>query len=424
MPSDPLWPLPPPLPPNLMRRLPPPPLAGFTFQSVADDVRQLLDELGMQRVVFMGMSGGGPYACACACLLPQRTSAVCLVAGMTATRGAPGVAGRWAPVGPGRAGPGSRCGMSLFNRLGYLAINHAPGPTGAALGAGTALLRLAGACGVGPVAAAARKQRRAEVRGEVVLGEGRGGTPELGAGGRGTVVGLGREGGSGANGSGPGGGGAVGCEGSSTEAAATAEGPGGSSVSDPAGIHTKAASGAVTAPPAGPPEIVAAAEAAAADGGAGGEPRAVAAASAGRAAARAAAGVGLSGAATALTLAAAGFPAVDRAAVARHLHERPELARLVSAAGAEVAAQGLGGLWRDMRLTSEPWGLPLERITGDADLNVTVSMARHLHSVIPGAAGRLTLVPGAGHLSLGLEHGREVLAALAGHLRAGNGGAR
>eukprot|EP00198_Chlamydomonas_reinhardtii_P006588 XP_001695924.1 predicted protein [Chlamydomonas reinhardtii] len=49
--------------------------------------------------------------------------------------------------------------------------------------------------------------------------------------------------------------------------------------------------------------------------------------------------------------------------VARAMRQQPELVALMSGSGREALAQGLAGLWADMRLTSEPWGLPLERIT-------------------------------------------------------------
>ncbi|GLC47860.1 hypothetical protein PLESTB_000033300 [Pleodorina starrii] len=335
--------------------------ASYSFQSIADDVRQLLDGLGLDKVVFMGTSGGGPYACACACLLPERTSALCLVAGMTHTRDAPELLQ----------------GMALSNRLGFLAINHTPGLLGAAMGAGTAALRLAAALGVGPMRA-------------------------VGGGGKAIVNDM---------------------YGSRS---------GGEAAEEDEPVQRSAKD--VTVPPAGP-----AAAAAVAGGAAVAKPSASGAAgggggdsgyggSGGAGLCRAALGAGLSAAATWLMLSAAGFSATDRAAVAEQLRQRPELGALMSRSGGEVLAQGLTGLWADMRLTSEPWGLPLERITaptfiwqGDQDLNVTLAMARHLHDAIPGARGRLRVVHGAGHISLGLDHGREVLRALTEHLRGESG---
>lgn len=51
------------------------------------DIVSLLDELHVDKAVQMGTSGGGPYACACACLAPQRTQALALVASMTHVTG-------------------------------------------------------------------------------------------------------------------------------------------------------------------------------------------------------------------------------------------------------------------------------------------------------------------------------------------------
>ncbi|PNH12839.1 hypothetical protein TSOC_000176 [Tetrabaena socialis] len=346
---------------------------GFNFQTVADDVRQLLEHHGLRRVAFMGTSGGGPYACACACLLPERAAAVCLMAGMTQTREAPGVLR----------------GLSLSNRLMYHAINYAPGAMGLTMGAGTAGLRLAGSVGLGPVAAAARKAAASAARADGWSGAGGSGGAWRGAGGSGG----GEGGGGGASGRGGGAGGGAGAA-VRGEADASAEAP----------------AAAAMAPAAAPAAAAAVKE----GGGAGG-----------RGAARSGWGLGLSAAATWLVLAAAGFSAVDRAAVARVMRERPEVAALMAGGSSEVAAQGLEGLWRDMRLTSEPWGLPLGSITaptfiwqGDCDQNVTVAMARHLAAAIPGAAGRLRIVPGAGHISLGLDHGAQALAEVAEVLRA------
>ncbi|EFJ49421.1 hypothetical protein VOLCADRAFT_104310 [Volvox carteri f. nagariensis] len=325
----------------------------YSFQSIVDDVRQLLDGLGLDKVAFMGTSGGGPYACACACLLPERTSAVVLMASMAPTRGTPGLLQ----------------GMGLGNRLGFLAINHAPALVAATLGAGTVLLRLSAAMGVGPMEVAERRRRRASA--------GRGHPDDV-------IINDGEE-----------------YDGAA--AAATSAAP---VSSPPYGPDGRSAAGEVTAPPP-------AAAAGTRDGSGGG--------GGGR---RAAAGAGLSAAVNSMLLYAGGFSAADRAAVTRAMAQRPELAKLMSRSFVEAAAQGLGGLWEDMKLTSEPWNLPLERITvptfiwqGDQDLNVTVGMARYLHAAIPGSRGTpgggrgggLRIVEGAGHLSLGLQHGGEVL---------------
>ncbi|KAG2501535.1 hypothetical protein HYH03_000042 [Edaphochlamys debaryana] len=304
--------------------------AERSFHSVAWDVSALLDALGLQRVVFMGASGGGPYATACACLLPERTAGLVLVAGMTHTRDAPGLLK----------------GMALGNRQGYLAINHLPWLMGPTMRAGTLALRLAGGVGLGPVATAARAARREDEDEEA-----------------------------------------------EERASDSAAGEG--------DVAVRRAAGAVTAPPAG---------------------LAAAAASAGPAneGLLGSAGSALEAAATSAMLLAAGFSPADRAAVARAMRERPELMALMAGAGSETLAQGLDGLWRDMRLTSEPWGLDLGSIRaptvvwqGDQDFNVTVPMARHLAAAIPGASpargGGLRVVPGEGHISLGLNHGRTIM---------------
>jgi pimeloyl-ACP methyl ester carboxylesterase len=77
-----------------------------------DDIRQLLAHLGLRRVVHVGTSGGGPYACACAALAPATTAGLHLVASMTHC-----------------SGPGSghlMHGMSAVDRLGFACIAHAP----------------------------------------------------------------------------------------------------------------------------------------------------------------------------------------------------------------------------------------------------------------------------------------------------------
>ncbi|NUP53108.1 MAG: alpha/beta hydrolase [Catenulispora sp.] len=55
---------------------------GRTVAAVAEDVDALLDELGADRFVTAGWSGGGPHALACAALLPRRCAAAATVAGV------------------------------------------------------------------------------------------------------------------------------------------------------------------------------------------------------------------------------------------------------------------------------------------------------------------------------------------------------
>lgn len=54
-----------------------------------DDAAALLDELAWPRVVVIGVSGGGPYALACAARLPERVAAVVLVGALGPVREAP-----------------------------------------------------------------------------------------------------------------------------------------------------------------------------------------------------------------------------------------------------------------------------------------------------------------------------------------------
>lgn len=83
-----------------------------SFESYANDVTQLIDHLGLQKVIHIGTSGGGPYACACAVYHPQSTAALGLVASMTHC-----------------TGPGSQQlleGMDWFDRFGNSCVVHAP----------------------------------------------------------------------------------------------------------------------------------------------------------------------------------------------------------------------------------------------------------------------------------------------------------
>ena len=53
-----------------------------TIGAWAADVAELADQLALDRVVVVGVSGGGPYALACAARIPERLSRVALVGGM------------------------------------------------------------------------------------------------------------------------------------------------------------------------------------------------------------------------------------------------------------------------------------------------------------------------------------------------------
>jgi pimeloyl-ACP methyl ester carboxylesterase len=53
---------------------------GHTVASGSDDVRAIAEGLGIERLGVWGISGGGPYALACAALLPDLVVAVAAVA--------------------------------------------------------------------------------------------------------------------------------------------------------------------------------------------------------------------------------------------------------------------------------------------------------------------------------------------------------
>ncbi len=52
---------------------------GRTIGAWAADVAELADQLGLERFAVVGVSGGGPYALACAARIPERLSRVALV---------------------------------------------------------------------------------------------------------------------------------------------------------------------------------------------------------------------------------------------------------------------------------------------------------------------------------------------------------
>ena len=56
------------------------PNPGRTVASAAEDVRQIVDALAIERFAVIGASGGGPHALACAALLPDRVVGVVTLA--------------------------------------------------------------------------------------------------------------------------------------------------------------------------------------------------------------------------------------------------------------------------------------------------------------------------------------------------------
>jgi pimeloyl-ACP methyl ester carboxylesterase len=56
-------------------------LAGRSISDIVFDTAQLADHLGFERFGALGMSGGGPYAAACAAKLPNRLTSAAIVSG-------------------------------------------------------------------------------------------------------------------------------------------------------------------------------------------------------------------------------------------------------------------------------------------------------------------------------------------------------
>lgn len=56
--------------------------SGRTFADWPDDVRALVDALGIERFALAGISGGGPYAAACAWKMPERLTSIGIVSGV------------------------------------------------------------------------------------------------------------------------------------------------------------------------------------------------------------------------------------------------------------------------------------------------------------------------------------------------------
>lgn len=77
--------------------------SGRTILGWADDVLAVADALDIARFSVLGMSGGAPYALACAARLPQRVTRTMIVSGL-------------GPMPEGRGG--IEPGMTLFNRVG------------------------------------------------------------------------------------------------------------------------------------------------------------------------------------------------------------------------------------------------------------------------------------------------------------------
>jgi len=110
---------------------------------------------------------------------------------------------------------------------------------------------------------------------------------------------------------------------------------------------------------------------------------------------------------------AAWAPAPDR-----KLLERPEIARGFTACFAEACRQGTRGAVHDVKLIASPWNLDLAAVRvpvvlwhGEQDRNVPVISGRYFASVIPNC--RATFYPDDAHLSVPLNHQKEIFSALA-----------
>jgi pimeloyl-ACP methyl ester carboxylesterase len=84
---------------------------GRRIRDWAADVSALADALGLDRFAVCGHSGGGPYALACAAIIPQRLTA----AGVISSLGPPD-------------SPGMLEGVILLNRLGFTVGGRLPWP--------------------------------------------------------------------------------------------------------------------------------------------------------------------------------------------------------------------------------------------------------------------------------------------------------
>jgi pimeloyl-ACP methyl ester carboxylesterase len=100
------------------------------------------------------------------------------------------------------------------------------------------------------------------------------------------------------------------------------------------------------------------------------------------------------------------------------LLQRPEIRSRFMACFEEACRQGIEGPVRDMALLSRRWGFDLRTIAvpvmlwhGERDGNVPALHGRYLASAIPNC--RATFYPDEAHLSLPVNHYREILGSLA-----------
>ena len=102
----------------------------------------------------------------------------------------------------------------------------------------------------------------------------------------------------------------------------------------------------------------------------------------------------------------------------RSLMQRPETRNAFIACFQEACRHGTRGPVLDLGLLARPWGFDLATVKapvllwhGERDRNVPVAHGRYLASVLPSC--RATFYTEEAHLSLPLNHGRQILGALA-----------
>jgi pimeloyl-ACP methyl ester carboxylesterase len=64
-----------------------------TVSGFADDLRTIADTLGIDKMIVVGLSGGGPYTLACAAAMPDRVVAAGVIGGVAPTMGSDGITG-------------------------------------------------------------------------------------------------------------------------------------------------------------------------------------------------------------------------------------------------------------------------------------------------------------------------------------------
>jgi pimeloyl-ACP methyl ester carboxylesterase len=64
-----------------------------TVFAFADDLRTIADTLGIDKMIVVGLSGGGPYTLACAAAMPERVVAAGVIGGVAPTMGSDAISG-------------------------------------------------------------------------------------------------------------------------------------------------------------------------------------------------------------------------------------------------------------------------------------------------------------------------------------------